>query len=101
MKNVLIQTGFSAEIRDGVENLQAQGGGVALASAKDAERALTEIKATVPCAVLCAIRLRDAAKELHVLVRDRNGKEQVRRRFLHQLGHSQSRICARHLRGVL
>ena len=38
--DVLIQTGFSVEVRDGVEQLLARGGGVCLGSSKDTERAL-------------------------------------------------------------
>ena len=52
-KDVLLQTGFSVEVRDGVDQLLARGGGVCLASSSEGEKALKEVQSTVPCAVLC------------------------------------------------
>ena len=84
--DTLIQTGFSAPVRETIVELRSHGSGICLASKTDTEQAFLEVKAVAPCAVLCSVKLQETAKEVHVLVKDGKGKEQARRRFLHQLG---------------
>ena len=81
--DILVQTGFSAPVRKDIQELRDQGSGVCLASTKQTEEAILEFRAQRPCAVLCAQQLKDNATEVHVIVTDANGREQVRRRYLH------------------
>ena len=84
--DVLVQTGFSVAVRETMCDLRQHRSGVCLASSKETEQALLEeLKSDQPCAILCPTRVKDDARELHVLVRDGAGKEQVRRRYMHQI----------------
>ena len=85
-KDKLLPEEWSVPARDGVSSLKVDEPSVCLATKAETERVLAEVKAKVPCAVLCALQVSPSATEMKVLVTDGTGKEQVRKRFLHQLG---------------
>ena len=61
---------------------------VCLASRSEGIAAKIEVHARVPIALLTPTPIAKDAPMIHVLVKDSTGKEQLRRRFLLQLGPS-------------
>ena len=84
-KDTLLAGEFSVPVVENTAAFQHAAPAVCLGSITETDRALLELKPAVPQAVLCPVKRHEAATEVWVVVKDGQGKEQARKRFLHQL----------------
>ena len=84
-KETLLAEEFSVTVVENTAALKHNEPAVCLGNVTETDRALQELKPAVPQAVLCPVKRNDAATEVWVVVKDEQGKEQARRRYMHQL----------------
>ena len=85
-RDVLEPEGWSVPVRAGVSALGAEEDGVALASGAETRKAIAELKGNRALAVLCSVNVDQQGTEVHVLVKDAQGRQQARTKFLFQFG---------------
>ena len=84
--DVLQSDDWGVPVLKDVTEVTAQATGVCLVSALDAKTLKTNLRASQKLAILSPIRVDGEGAEIHVLVKDKDDRLQVRRRFLIQLG---------------
>jgi hypothetical protein len=89
-KDVLVAAGWSKAVLSSLEAVRPTSEGVYLATTSEAKQLVAEVRSQGALAVLSLVEVGDVGKGtwLSVLVTDKNGLQQVRRRWLTQLGTS-------------
>ena len=82
----LLPEGWNVGILPCAGELTSESTGVVLCSSKEAQQLVTEVSAQKPLAALSPLDIDEKGQQVHVLVKDANGKTQCRKRLLFQLG---------------
>ena len=85
--DVLLQEGISVPVKASFADMSANDTGICLCSTSEAKRALAMMWSDKPAAVLSPKNIEGRGVEKDVLVKDKDGRIQGRRRFVFQLGY--------------